>query len=235
MTDSFSSAAIFHRRKFLAGLGVAGGALMLPGCAGGFGGGFSFTDAISRLLFLSTGRAFERMTAPGGFWDQQVATLGFDQFLGARGGVLSRILTSNLFKDRLAHALAPVAFDAAERAAPIVADTVRTIGFANAVDLIRGGPTAATGFLRQEMGTRLLDAMLPDVGQGLRLASDPIVGQALAALTGVDVPQVARTFTGRVDDVIWNEIGLEEAAIRANPQATRDPLIIGAFGVGARL
>ena len=225
------SPSIFHRRKFLAGLGVAGGALMLPGCTSGFGG-FSMTDAISRLLFLSTGRAFERMTQPGGFWDQQVATLGFDQFLGARGGVLSRILTSALFKDRLAHALAPIAFDAAERAAPVVADTVRTIGFANAVDLIRGGPTAATGFLRQEMGTRLIDAMLPQVGQGLRLANDPIVGQALAALTGVDIPQVARSFTSRVDDVIWNEIAREEADIRANPQATRDPLIIGAFGVG---
>jgi len=207
---------------------------MLPGCASGFGG-FSMTDAISRLLFLSTGRAFDRMTAPGGFWDQQVATLGFEQFLGARGGTLSRILTSSLFKDRLAHALAPVAYDAAERAAPVVADTVRTIGFSNAVELIRGGPTAATGFLRQEMGSRLIDAMLPQVGQGLRLANDPIVGQALAALSGVDIPQVARSFTSRVDDVIWNEIGAEEAAIRANPQATRDPLIIGAFGVGSAL
>ena len=234
MTELIAAQDLFHRRKFLAGLGVAGGALVLPGCASGFGG-FSFTDAISRLLFLSTGRAFDRMTQPGGFWDQQVAALGFDQFLGARGGVLNRILTSALFKDRLAHALAPIAFDAAERAAPVVADTVRTIGFANAVDLIRGGPTAATGFLRQGMGNRLIDAMVPQVGQGLRLANDPIVGQALAALTGVDVPQVARNFTARVDDVIWNEIGNEEAAIRANPQATRDPLIIGAFGVGRAL
>jgi hypothetical protein len=234
MTELISPQSLFHRRKFLAGLGVASGALVLPACTGPFGG-FSYTDAIARLLFLSTGRAFDRMTQPGGFWDQQVAALGFDQFLGARGGVLNRILTSALFKDRLADALAPIAFDAAERAAPIVADTVRTIGFANAVDLIRGGPTSATSYLRQQMGTRLVDAMLPEVGQGLRLANDPIVGQALAALTGVDIPQVARTFSSRVDDVIWNEVGIEEAAIRANPQATRDPLIIGVFGAASAL
>jgi hypothetical protein len=147
MTELISPPSLLHRRKFLAGLGVAGGALILPGCTSGYG--FSFTDAIARLLFLSTGRAFDRMTQPGGFWDQQVARLGFDEFLGARGGVLNRILTSALFKDRLAHALAPIAFDAAERAAPSVADTVRTIGFANAVDLIRGGPTAATSYWRQ--------------------------------------------------------------------------------------
>ena len=234
MTDSMPTPTILRRRRFLAGTLAAGSVLALPACTGGFGG-FSFTDAIARLLFLSTGRAFDRMTASGGFWDQQVSAIGFEEFLGARGGVLSRILTSGLFKDRLARALAPVAFDAAERAAPVVADTIRVVGYRNAVDLIRGGPTAATSFLRQEMGTRLVDAMLPGVGQGLRVASDPLVGQALAALTGVDVPQVARNFSSRVDDVIWNEIANEESAIRADPASTRDPLIIGVFGAGSAL
>ena len=229
MTELIDTPTVFHRRKFLAGLGMASGALVLPACAGPYGG-FSFTDAISRLLFLSTGRAFDRMTAPGGFWDQQVAQIGFDTFLGARGGTLGRILTSSLFKDRLSRALAPVAFDAAERAAPVVADTIRVVGFQNAVDLVRGGPRAATSYLRQEMGFRLVDAMLPGVGQGLRVANDPLVGQTLAALTGVDIPQVARNFSSTVDNVIWDQIGFEEEEIRRNPQATRDPLIIGVFG-----
>lgn len=235
MTDTSTIPSLFHRRGFLAGLGVASTAIALPGCAGGLGGAFSFTDAIARLLYLSTGRAFDRMTAPGGFWDQQVAQIGFEQFLGARGDTLGRILTSGLFKDRLSRALAPVAFDAAQRAAPVVADTIRVVGFQNAIDLVRGGPRSATSFLRQEMGTRLIDAMIPGVGQGLRIASDPLVGQALAALSGVDVSQIARTFTSTVDNVIWDQIGFEEEAIRANPESTRDPLIIGAFGVGARL
>ncbi|MGN6499600.1 MAG: DUF4197 domain-containing protein [Tsuneonella sp.] len=220
------------RRGFLSGVAAAG-LLALPGCS--TLGGYSFTDAIARLLFLSSGRAFDRMTAPGGFWDQQIAQLGFDQFLGARGNVLARILTSALFKDRLANALAPVAFDAAQRAAPVVADSIRVIGFQNAVDLVRGGPTAATSFLRQQMGTRLIDAMLPQVGQALRVANDPIVGQALAALSGVDIPQVARSFTDSVDNVIWDQIGREESAIRADPASTRDPLIMGVFGVNNAL
>lgn len=232
MTETIST--IVHRRSFLAGTLAAGGVLAIPACAGPFGG-FSFTDAIARLLYMSTGRAFDRMTARGGFWDQQIAQVGFEQFLGARGNVLNRILTSALFKDRLADALAPVAFDATQRAAPVVADTVRTIGFANAVDLIRGGPTAATGFLRQEMGFRLVDAMLPGIGNGLRLANDPLVGEALGALTGVDISGAARSFATKVDDVIWGEIGREESAIRANPEATRDPLLIGVFGAGAAL
>ena len=85
------------------------------------------------------------------------------------------------------------------------------------------------------MGGRLVETMVPELGEGLRLANDPIVGQALAALTGVDVGGVARSLALRADDAIWGEIGREEAAIRANPEATRDPVLIGVFGLGARI
>ena len=221
---------ILPRRAFLAG-SAASGVLALTACAGGFGG-FSFVDAIQRLLFLSSERAFVRMAAPGGFWDQQVAQLGLGEFLGGRGDVLTRILTSALFKARLEDAFAEMAWRASERAAPVVADTIRVVGFQNAIDLVRGGPTAATGYLRANMGNELIDVMVPEVGEALRVARDPLVGELMAALTGVDVPQVATSFSAEVNDVIWREIGREEAAIRADPAATRDPLLIGVFGGG---
>jgi hypothetical protein len=233
MPDTDAPTMIIPRRAFLAG-GAAGGVLALAGCANGFGG-FSFVDAIQRLLFLSSERAFARMLSGGGFWDQQVATLGLGEFLGGRGDVLGRILTSALFKNRLEDAFGDIAFDAAERAAPVVADTIRVVGFQNAVDLIRGGPTAGTSYLRSNMGTRLLDVMVPEVGQGLRVAQDPLVGQVLAALTGVDVPGIAGGFSNRVEDVIWQEIGFEEAEIRRNPRATNDPVLIGVLGAGNAL
>ena len=224
---------VIPRRKFVFGSLGAATALTLPGCASY--GGISFTEAIRRLLLASSEQAFVRMTAPGGFWDQQVAQLGLESFFGTRGNVLANILTSALFKNRLEDAFGNIAFDAAERAAPVVADTIRVIGFENAVDLIRGGPTAATSFLRGNMGERLIDVMVPEIGQGLRVAQDPLVGELLAALTGVDVPGVARGFSNQVEDVIWREIGFEESEIRRNPQATRDPLLIGVLGAGAAL
>jgi hypothetical protein len=219
-----------HRRAFLAGSLATVAALALPGCA--TTGAFSFTEAIRRLLVLSSERAFLRLTAPGGYWDQQVAQIGLERFVGRRGNVLGNILTSALFKNRLEDVVADIAVDASYRAAPIVADTVRTIGWANAVDLIRGGPTAASAFLRQEMGEQLILAMLPEIGQAMRIAEDPLMGQLLSGLTGVDVQGVAGTFARQVDDVIWGEIGREEAAIRADPAATRDPVLIGVFGAG---
>ena len=220
-----------HRRAFLAGSLAVAGALVLPGCAST--GAFSYTEAIRRLLLLSTENAFARLTGPGGYWDQQVGQIGLNRFFGNRGGVLANILTSTLFKNRLEDVVADVAVDASFRAAPIVADAVRTIGFANAVDLIRGGPTAASGFLRQEMGVRLVEVMVPEVGQALRVAQEPLIGQLLAGLTGVDLGGVASTFANEVDNAIWNEIGREEANIRANPSATRDPMLMSVFGAGA--
>lgn len=221
------------RRSLLAGAAGAGAFILLPGCA--TTGGFNLTEAVRRLLLLASENAFARLTAPGGFWDEQVARIGLNQLLGTRGDVLSRILTSSLVKDRLEERFASFAIDASFRAAPIVTEAVQVIGFENAIDLVRGGPSAASTYLRGEIGTALLDAMVPELGKALRLAEDPLVGQALGALTGVNITDVASRIGREVDDAVWGEIGREEAAIRANPESTRDPLLIGVFGIGSRI
>ena len=222
-----------NRRGLICGLAASTALLALPGCASGFGG-FGLVDAVQRLLFLSSERAFGRMLQADGFWDQQVASLGLANVLGSRGDVLGRILTSSLFKSRLDRAFGDIAYRGAQRAAPLVTDAVRVIGIQNAVDLVQGGPTAATAFLRGRMGTQLVEAMVPELGSALRVASDPLVGQALAALTGVDTAQVATRFADSIDETIWREIGNEESAIRADPRSTNDAAIIGIFGGGAR-
>lgn len=218
------------RRAFIGGLTLGGAALALPSCAGL--PGFSMVDAVQRILFLSSERAFARMLQGGGFWDDQVGQLGLGNLLGTRGDVLGRILTSSLFKNRLEDAFADIAYEGAERAAPLVTDAVRTIGIQNAIDLVRGGPTAATAFLRGSMGATLVEAMVPELGAAMRVASDPLVGELLRGLTGVDLGGATTRFATNIDNTIWREMGAEEAAIRANPRATNDPLIIGVFGVG---
>ena len=152
--------------------------------------------------------------------------------MGARGDVVSRILTSALFKDRLEDAFADIAIDASYRAAPIVTDAVRVIGLANAVELVRGGPSAATEALRGELGGRLIDAMVPELGEAIRIASDPLVGQLIDAAAGTNVSGIAQRLAGNIDDAIWTEMGVEEAAIRRDPASTRDPVLIGVFGNG---
>jgi len=219
--------SMVSKRCFIVGLGATS-ALAVSGCAGGLGQ-FSFVEAVRRLLTLSSIAALDRLTGPGGFYDDQIARLNLPDVFGSRGGVLANILTGVVFRDRLQRTLANFAVDGARRAAPVVADTIRTVGFANAVALIRGGPTAATAFLRQEMAGRLIDVMFPAIGDAMRVANDPVLGQALSAMAGVDVAGVARGVALQADSIIWNEMGREESAIRADPRRTNDPMLIAAL------
>ena len=222
------------RRSLLAGAAGVGAVLLLPGCAS-IGGAFSLEEAVRRMLMLATDNAFARLTAPGGYWDEQVARIGLGNLMGTRGDVLSRILTSGLVKNRLEERFASFAIDASYRAAPVVTDAIRVVGFQNAIALVRGGPNAASSYLRQEVGTALLDAVVPELGDAIRVSRDPLLGQALNALTGVDVAAVANRVGSEVDNAIWGEIGREEAAIRLDPGATRDPAIIAVFGAARAL
>ena len=217
----------FARRAFLVGTAAAG-ILALPGCQSL--GGFSMTEAIKRLLTASSKNAFARLTAPGGFWDSEVARFDLP-VLFTGGGAVQALLSSGPFKQGLQKQLNLVAEKGAERAAPVVYDSVRKLSIANAVGLIKGGPTAATSFLRAEMGSALINAMIPGLSDALSVTGDPIVRKAISALAGVDIGQVAQAVALRADNSIWYQIGAEESAIRANPSSTNDPLLIGVLKV----
>ena len=222
-----TTSTILSRRSLLAGMGTGGAAIALGGCStlGGFGG-FGLLDGIRNILLLSSERAFARLTQPVGWYDGQIAKLALGDVLGSRGDILSTILTSGIVKDRLEREFAQIAVEGAYRAAPLVYDTVRTIGISNALALINGGPTAATGFLRQNMGATLVEAMVPEIGDAMRISQDPVIGQLIAGVTGVDAGAIVGNFAREADDAIWNQIGVEETGIRANPRETGDPAII---------
>jgi hypothetical protein len=218
------------RRHFLfAGSAIA--ALSLTGCESV--PTLSLTEAIRRLLTLASQNAFALLLQPGGFYDSSVARIALpDRLGGERGsGILSVVLQSRQFRDRLQRQLNRAAEKGAERAAPMVADAVRNISIEDAAALVRGGPQVATAFLRGKMGPALLETMLPGISDGLRLFDDQVIGQAVRSVTGFDIAELARDITQKADDSIWAAIGLEESAIRADPQRTNDPLLIGVFGL----
>jgi hypothetical protein len=141
------------------------------------------------------------------------------------------VLQSRQFRDRLQRQLNRAAEKGAERAAPLVAEAVRTVSIEGAAALVRGGPQAASQFLRGKMGLALLDSMAPGISDGLRLFDDQVINKAVQSVTGFDMGALASDITRKADDAIWAAIGLEEANIRSNPQATNDPLLIGVFGL----
>nr|WP_315457417.1 DUF4197 domain-containing protein [uncultured Sphingorhabdus sp.] len=220
---------ISRRNILLSGAAIA--TLTLPGCQSL--PGFSLTEAIRRLLTLASQNAFAMLLQPDGFYDSSVARIALpDRFGGNNGsGIASAILQSRAFRDRLQRQLNRAAEKGAERAAPLVADAVRNVSIQDAAALVRGGPQAASLFLRGQMGISLVNIMLPGISEGLRLFDDQIISQAVRSVTGFDVPALAQDITRKADDSIWAAIGQEESSIRADPRKTNDPVLMGVFGL----
>jgi len=216
-----------HSRRALIGAGLLAPVLLLPGCANR---PLSLDEAVRRLLMLSSQRAMAQLMAPGGFYDSQVARISLPERFDDRSGrVLTALLGSALLRDRLTRQINRAAEEGADRAAPVIADAIRAMPVRDAVGILRGGGSGATDLLRGAMGNALVGAMLPGIDEGLRLFDNEIVTIALQAWTGIDFTGLRDDVTRKAADAIYDAIAREEAAIRANPRATNDALLIAAL------
>jgi hypothetical protein len=223
---------MFDRRSLIASAALLP-ILALPGCAGQ---GLSLVEAIRRLLGLASQRAFASLLRENGFLDDAIAKIEVPDALGGTraGLVVSAILRSDAFRSRLTRQVNRAAEKGAELAAPVVAEAVRSVSIEDAVGLVRGSSTAATDFLKGRMGNALVAAMPPGIASGLKLFDSAIVTDALKLATGIDFAGLRDDVTNKASDSIFRAIGREEAAIRANPKETNDPLLIGVFGLAKR-
>jgi hypothetical protein len=193
--------------------------------------GFGMVDAIRRLLTISSQRAFAGLLQDNGFFQDGVARIPLPPELQRAGGIASALLGTGIVQNQLLQLMNRAAANAADVAAPIVYDQIRSMSFGDAVSLVRGGPTAATDFLERAMGNAIVDAMLPGVGNALRSLDNGVLNQVVRAATGVNFMGIQRHVTESASRGIYRAIGREEAAIRANPRATNDPVLMGVFGV----
>jgi hypothetical protein len=221
-------------RRALMSLAALAPLLALPGCAGGQG--FSLVEAIRRLLTLSSQRAFAALMQENGFFDSQVARINVPDRLGgvAASGIVAALLRTDAFQARLTRQVNRAAEKGAALAAPIVTDAISSLSVADALAIVRGGSNAATNELSSALGTRLVDAMLPGIGDGLKLFDSAVVTQALKVATGIDFAGLRDDVTRKASDGIYRAMASEEAAIRANPGATGDPLLMAVFGLANR-
>jgi len=222
---------IYHRRSVL-GFGAAAGLLALPGCSSL--PGMSLTEAVKRLLTVSSQNAFAQLLQPNGFFDSQVARLSVPDSLGGSRvtNIASALLRSKPIQDRLLRQVNRAAENGAELAAPIVAETIRNMSISDALAIVNGGPRAATSLLQGQLGNTLVERMLPGVGSGLRLFDNEIINLVLSQATNIDFASISRDVTNKVNDAIYRSIGAQEESIRANPRATNDPLLIAVLGAG---
>lgn len=219
---------MLERRLFL-GSGAALAVLALGGCQTGLR--YNLTEAIRRLLTLSSQRALARLMEPDGFYDSRIARIELPEELdgSGKGSAIARVLVGAVLRDRLRHQLNRAAELGAARAAPVIADAILAISPEAAAALVRGKGPAATMFLKQHMGDSLARAMLPGIDEGLRLFDSAVVTEVLRLATGIDFAGLRDDVTRQAAEAIYAEMGREEEAIRADPRATGDPVLIGAL------
>ncbi|GAA0472283.1 DUF4197 domain-containing protein [Parasphingorhabdus litoris] len=219
-----------NRRNFLAAGGAAA-VLALPGCSSL--PALSLTEAVKRLLTLSSQNAFAELMQPNGFFDSQIARISVPDRLGGTRvtNIATAMLRSKPVQKRLLKQVNRAAEKGAELAAPVIADTIRGMSIADAAAIIRGGDRAATNLLQSQLGTSLATQMLPGVSQGLNLFDNEIINLVLGQVSDINFADISQDVTNKVSDAIYRSIGAQEAKIRANPQATNDPVLIAAFGL----
>jgi hypothetical protein len=222
------------RRSLIIGAGLAP-MLALPGCAGGTG--FSLVEAIRRLLSLASQRAFAGLMRENGFYDDAIARISLPDALGGvkASSVASLVLGSQAFRTRLTKQVNRAAEKGAEMAAPMVADAILNLGIPDAARIVAGGGSAATDLLKAAMGNALFGRMLPGIDNGLKLFDSPVVTEALKQVTSINFAGLRDDISQKASDAIYRAIGREEAAIRADPASTNDPVLMGVFGVARRL
>ncbi len=221
---------MFYHRRSVLGFGAVAGLLALPGCSSL--PGLSLTEAVKRLLTLSSQNAFAELLQPNGFFDSQIARISAPDSLGGSRmtSIASALLRSKPIQDRLLRQVNRAAEKGAEVAAPVVAETIRNMSISDAVAIINGGPRAATSLLQGQLGNRLVDRMLPGIGSGLKLFDNEIINIVLSQASDIDLATISRDVSNKVSDAIYRSIGAQEEAIRANPRATNDPLLIAVLG-----
>lgn len=226
------------RRSLLAGILIATPLSILPGCVV-MGPGGGTTEGLRRLLGISSQRALARLVSGNGYLTDPEARIALPGSGGSSAGgpgaggrddrsaaVFGALLRSAPVQRELTLAVNRAAGKAADRAAPMVYDAIRSLSFADALAIVRGGPTAATRYLEASIGDRILDAMLPEVGDALRqFGGGSILGPVLGAATGIDIVGLQRVVARQAAQGLWQAIGREEAAIRADPRRAGDPLV----------
>lgn len=117
-------------------------------------------------------------------------------------------------------------------ASSLLGNATKGIAAADALNLLKGGDTGATDFLKKAAGSKLSAALLPAITKkltqngGLSAITSALGGQA-SSLLGGNKPSLADLATNGAVDGLFAMMGNAEKAERSNPT---DPILKEIFG-----
>ncbi len=125
--------------------------------------------------------------------------------------------------------------DAATAAKPIFIDAIKGMTITDALNIVKGGDTSATHYLRGATGAKLLSAFKPSIQQSLeKVDATKYWKDVMTAYNKVPLVKKVNTdladyVTGRAIEGLFTMVGKEEANIRKDPAARTTELLKKVF------
>lgn len=125
--------------------------------------------------------------------------------------------------------------DACKSAAPIFSNAIRQMGFQDAVGILKGGDTAATGFLRGKTSSELTNAFRPVIEQSLqKVDATKYWNTLITTYNHIPFqqkinPDLSAYVTERALNGIFYQVAIEERNIRKDPMARTSEILKKVF------
>lgn len=224
----------FDRRAFIAGLIVATPAFAQRPLLDGLTQGDA-SRGIKEALSLASMNATNRLAQPNGFWGNPRVRIPLPGALGQTQRTLSRMRMSGPL-DQLQENLNHAAESVMPQAASLFTNAVRTITIADAIDIVRGGDTSATSYLRGRTETRLTTLLRPPMTRALTdsgafaLMRTALREVGMSSMTSDLRTEVINFSTAKALDGCFYFIAEEERAIRRDPWRRTSDILRRVFG-----
>jgi hypothetical protein len=127
--------------------------------------------------------------------------------------------------------------DACKSAAPIFVNAIKQMSFQDALGILKGGDTAATGYLRNKTNAELTAAFKPVIDQSLEKVNATKYWNSLITtynkvniLGGQKInPDLSAYVTDKALNGIFYQVALEEKSIRKDPVARTSEMLKKVF------
>jgi Protein of unknown function (DUF4197) len=197
-------------------------------------------QGIREALDQGVGRGITLLNKQDGFFGSQAYKL----FLPAEAQRIEntlRQLGMGSMVDRAILQINRAAEDAVGYARPIFLDAIREITIADAINIIRGPKDAATQYFRQKTTDKLIAAFSPTIKSSLdKFSATKYYGEVINTYNNFPTtlnklnPDLPSYVVNKAVTALFDQIGQEEANIRANPVARTTEILKKVFGWGSR-
>jgi len=196
--------------------------------------GSEIVSGLKEALSIGAQKSGDRLSATDGFFkDAAVKILLPEQIRKVENKM--RVLGLGSMVDNAELSMNRAAEDASKAAAPIFLDAIRQMTVSDALNILRGSDTAATGYLRKTTSPGLISAFRPVIEASLKKVNatkywkDVFDTYNKFASSPVDT-DINSYVTARALDGIFYYVAQEEIGIRKDPAARVTDILKRVFG-----